>query len=62
VPVVPDCWQDAKNAMPIRTAIRENIYFFTKFNYFARRRVVGCFKPNELLEMRLLRVHDDRIT
>ena len=28
VPVVPDCWQDAKNAMPIRTAIKENTCFF----------------------------------
>jgi len=28
VPVVPDCWQDAKNDMPIRTAIRENRCLF----------------------------------
>jgi hypothetical protein len=28
VPVVPDCWQDARNAMPIRTAIREITCFF----------------------------------
>ena len=26
--VVPDSWQDAKNAMPIRTAIRENTCLF----------------------------------
>jgi len=28
VPVVPDCWHDARNAMPIRTAVREIICFF----------------------------------
>ena len=28
VPVVPDCSQDARNAMPIRTAIREIRCFF----------------------------------
>jgi hypothetical protein len=28
VPVVPDCSQDARNAMPIRTAISENTCFF----------------------------------
>jgi hypothetical protein len=28
VRVVPDCSQDTRNAMPIRTAIRETIYFF----------------------------------
>jgi hypothetical protein len=28
VPVVPDCSQDARNAMPIRTAIREMSCFF----------------------------------
>jgi hypothetical protein len=27
-PVVPDSWQDARNAMPIRTAIRQIICFF----------------------------------
>jgi hypothetical protein len=30
VPVVPDCSQDARNAMPIRTAIRENTCFFIR--------------------------------
>jgi hypothetical protein len=30
VPVVPDCWQDARNAMPIRIAIRENRCFFIR--------------------------------
>jgi hypothetical protein len=28
VPVVPDCSHDAKNTMPIRTAIKENTCFF----------------------------------
>jgi hypothetical protein len=29
--VVPDCSQDARNAMPIRTAIRESICFFIRY-------------------------------
>jgi hypothetical protein len=29
--VVPDCSQDARNAMPIRTAIRESIYFLIRY-------------------------------
>lgn len=28
VPLDPDCSQDARNAMPIRIAIRENTFFF----------------------------------
>lgn len=51
VPVVPDCWHDARNAMPIRTAIREITCFFIGYLYFAPRRVPGCIKPNEALEM-----------
>lgn len=31
VPVVPDCWQDAKNAMPIRATIRENTCLFISY-------------------------------
>ena len=37
VPVVPDCWQDAKNAMPIRAAIRENTCLLKAILYFASR-------------------------
>jgi hypothetical protein len=51
VAVVPDCWQDAINAMPITATIRENRCFFIGYIYFAPRRVSGCLKPNELLEM-----------
>jgi hypothetical protein len=29
--VVPDCSQDARNAMPIRTAIRESTCFFQRY-------------------------------
>jgi hypothetical protein len=47
VPVVPDCSQDARNAKPIRTAIREITCFFIRYIYFAPRRVSGCLKPNE---------------
>ncbi len=32
VPVVPDCWHDARNAMPIRTAIKENSCFFIGYS------------------------------
>jgi hypothetical protein len=62
VPVFPDCSQDARNAMPIRTAISANIYFFIAYNYFAPGRVVGCLRPNEPFEMRGSRLHDNRIT
>jgi len=34
VPVVPDCSHDARNAMPIRTAIRETTCFFIGYNIF----------------------------
>jgi hypothetical protein len=56
VPLVPDCSQDARNAMPIRTAIRENICFCIGYIYFAPRRVLGCSKPNELLGMLVRRM------
>jgi hypothetical protein len=51
VPLVPDCWQDARNAMPMRTAIRRSTCFFIGYLYFEPRRVFGCLKPNEALEM-----------
>jgi hypothetical protein len=47
VPVVPDCSQDARNAMPIRRAIREITWFFIGYIYFVPRRASGCLKPNE---------------
>ena len=52
VPILPDCPQDVRNAKPIMTAIREITCFFIRYIYVAPRRVSGCFKPNELLEMR----------
>jgi hypothetical protein len=51
VPVFPDCSNDARNAKPIRTANRENRCFFMAYIYFAPRRVSGCHKSNERLEM-----------
>jgi hypothetical protein len=42
VPVVPDCSHDARNAMPIRTAIRETACFFIGYIYYAPYRAVGC--------------------
>jgi len=51
VPVVPDCSHDARNAMAIRTAIRENKCFFIDILYFAPRRGPSCLKPKELLGM-----------
>ena len=42
VPVVPDCSQDVRNAMPIRTAIREIRCFFIEYIYYAPCRVSGC--------------------
>jgi hypothetical protein len=47
VPVVPDCSQDARNAMPIRTAIKEITWFFIGYIYFVPRQASGCLKPNE---------------
>jgi hypothetical protein len=61
VPVVPDCSQDARNARPIRTAVKEIICFFIAYIYFALRRVSGCLKSNELLGMRAPRVPGYRI-
>jgi hypothetical protein len=49
VPVVPDCSHDARNAMPIRTTIREISCFFIGCNLLRAAKVCGCFKPNELL-------------
>ena len=54
VPVVPDCWQDARNARPTRIAGKEITCFFIAYTYFASRRVSGCLKSNELLAMRVL--------
>jgi hypothetical protein len=56
VPAVPDCSQEARNAMPSRTAIREIMCFFIGYIYFAPRRGSGCLKSNELLGMRARRV------
>jgi hypothetical protein len=56
VPAVPDCSQEARNAMPSRTAIREIMCFFIRYIYFAPRRGSGCLKSNELLGMRARRV------
>jgi hypothetical protein len=56
VPAVPDCSQEARNAMPSRTAIREIKCFFIRNIYFAPRRGSGCLKSNELLGMRARRV------
>jgi hypothetical protein len=56
VPVVPDCSQDARNAMPIKTAVKEIMCFFIGYMYFAARRGSGCLKSNELLGMRARRV------
>jgi hypothetical protein len=46
VPVVPDCWQDAKSVVPIRRAIREiRDLFIEVYVQFASRRVFGCLNP-----------------
>jgi hypothetical protein len=52
VPVVPD-WQEVKNAILIRTAIREISCFF--IGYTLHPTESGCLKPHELLGM--LRIH-----
>jgi hypothetical protein len=51
VPVFPIVSHDARNAKPIRTANKENRCFFIAYVYFAPRRVSGCHKSNERLEM-----------
>ena len=45
VPVVPDCSQDARNAMPIRTAIREITWFFIEYIYFAPQPLQPQVRP-----------------
>jgi hypothetical protein len=49
--VVPDCSQDARNVMPIRTAMREIRCLFITYSLIAARRVCGRLKPNEAFEM-----------
>ena len=51
LPVFSDCSHYARNAKPIRTANRENRCFFIAYIYVAPRRVSGCHKSNERLEM-----------
>jgi len=49
--VVPDCSQDARNVMPIRTAMREIRCLFITYSLIASRRVCGRLKANEAFGM-----------
>jgi hypothetical protein len=49
--LVPDCSQDARNAKPIRTAMREIGCLFIPYSLIASRRVCGCLKANEAFGM-----------